>query len=539
MIEQLQLYLSYPFVRYAIIVGVLIALCSSLLGVTLVLKRFSFIGDGLSHVAFGAMSVATVLKLSNQMVLILPITILCAVLLLRTGKKTRIKGDAAIAMISVGALAFGYLIMNLFSTSSNLTGDVCSTLFGSTSILTLTQNEVLLCAVLSVVVILIFIFFYHKIFAVTFDEDFAKAVGTNTGTYQLIIAVTIAVIIVLAMNLVGSLLISALVIFPALSAMRLFHSFRAVTIFSALLSVFCALSGILISVLAGTPVGSTIVAVDVAGFFLCCLVEKAFSGNKRRSSVLLGLFLTMLLMGCAKKNTTPVVSATNAAAQDSSASSLDSLPKASAEASSQAGAASSLASISQESTTSSGASDRRESTTSSTAPDRQESKNASVTSSRKKMDSSVQDGTAGGTNDSKAAAVSGKKEKAEKSSANKAPSKPEKVDLDLTTMSSTMVYSEVFNMVTTPENYIGKTVKMRGTYMYYYDEKPDHYYFFCLISDAMACCSQGIEFALTKDYHYPEDYPKPDDEITVVGVFDSYEEEGNTYCILRNARLVP
>lgn len=527
MIEQLQLYLSYPFVRYAIIVGVLIALCSSLLGVTLVLKRFSFIGDGLSHVAFGAMSVATVLKLSNQMVLILPITILCAVLLLRTGNKTRIKGDAAIAMISVGALAFGYLIMNLFSTSSNLTGDVCSTLFGSTSILTLTQNEVLLCAVLSVVVILIFVFFYHKIFAVTFDEDFAKAVGTNTGTYQLIIAVTIAVIIVLAMNLVGSLLISALVIFPALSAMRLFHSFRAVTIFSALLSVFCALSGILISVLAGTPVGSTIVAVDVAGFFLCCLVEKAFSGNKRRSSVLLGLFLAMLLMGCAKKNTTPVVSATNVAAQDSSASSLDSLPKASAEASSQAGAASSLASISQESTTSSAASDRRE------------SKNASVTSSRKKTDSSVQDGTAGGANDSKAAAVSGKKEKAEKSSANKAPSKPEKVDLDLTTMSSTMVYSEVFNMVTTPENYIGKTVKMRGTYMYYYDEKPNHYYFFCLISDAMACCSQGIEFSLTKDYHYPEDYPKPDDEITVVGVFDSYEEEGNTYCILRNARLVP
>lgn len=540
MIEQLQLYLSYPFVRYAIIVGVLIALCSSLLGVTLVLKRFSFIGDGLSHVAFGAMSVATVLKLSNQMVLILPITILCAVLLLRTGKKTRIKGDAAIAMISVGALAFGYLIMNLFSTSSNLTGDVCSTLFGSTSILTLTQNEVLLCAVLSVVVILIFIFFYHKIFAVTFDEDFAKAVGTNTGTYQLIIAVTIAVIIVLAMNLVGSLLISALVIFPALSAMRLFHSFRAVTIFSALLSVFCALSGILISVLAGTPVGSTIVAVDVAGFFLCCLVEKAFSGNKRRSSVLLGLFLAMLLMGCAKKNTTPVVSATNATAQDSSASSLDSLPKASAEASSQTGAASSLASISQESTTSSSAaSDRRESTSSSAASDRLESKNASVTSSRKKTDSSVQDGTAGGTNDSKAAAVSGKKEKAEKSSANKAPSKPEKVDLDLTTMSSTMVYSEVFNMVTTPENYIGKTVKMRGTYMYYYDEKPDHYYFFCLISDAMACCSQGIEFSLTKDYHYPEDYPKPDDEITVVGVFDSYEEEGNTYCILRNARLVP
>lgn len=525
MIEQLQLYLSYPFVRYAIIVGVLIALCSSLLGVTLVLKRFSFIGDGLSHVAFGAMSVATVLKLSNQMVLILPITILCAVLLLRTGKKTRIKGDAAIAMISVGALAFGYLIMNLFSTSSNLTGDVCSTLFGSTSILTLTQNEVLLCAVLSVVVILIFVFFYHKIFAVTFDEDFAKAVGTNTGTYQLIIAVTIAVIIVLAMNLVGSLLISALVIFPALSAMRLFHSFRAVTIFSALLSVVCALSGILISVLAGTPVGSTIVAVDVAGFFLCCLVEKVFSRNKRKSSVLLGLFLAMLLVGCAKKNATPVVSATNAVAQDSSASSLESLPKASAEASSRAGE------------TSSAASDHLESKTLSDTLGSQESKTSSAASTQKKADSSVKDDRAGDKNAPKAS--SEKQEKAEKSSANKAPSKPEKVDLDLTAMSSTMVYSEVFNMVTTPENYIGKTVKMRGTYMYYYDEKPNRYYFFCLISDAMACCSQGIEFALTKDYHYPEDYPKPDDEITVVGVFDSYEEEGNTYCILRNARLVP
>ena len=269
MIEKLGLYLAYPFVRYALIVGVLIALCSSLLGVTLVLKRYSFIGDGLSHVAFGSVAVASVFNLTNKMMLVLPVTILCAILLLRTGQNAKIKGDAAIAMISVGALAFGYLIMNIFSTSSNLSGDVCSTLFGSTSILTLTGREVWLCIILSVIVLVIFVLFYNKIFAVTFDEDFARATGTKADRYNLLIAVIIAVIIVLAMNLVGSLLISALVIFPALSAMRLFRNFRSVTICSAVLSVICALAGILISILAGTPVGSTIVAVDVAAFFLC------------------------------------------------------------------------------------------------------------------------------------------------------------------------------------------------------------------------------------------------------------------------------
>ena len=272
--DKLIMYLQYPFVRYAIIVGVLIALCSSLLGVTLVLKRFSFIGDGLSHVAFGAMAIATVLKVSNDMLLVLPITILCAILLLRTGRNTRIKGDAVIAMISVGALAFGYLIMNLFSTSSNLTGDVCSTLFGSTSILTLKPSEVWLCAVLSVIVITIFILFYHRIFSVTFDENFALATGTRVDIYNLMIAVVIAVIIVLAMNLVGSLLISALVIFPALSAMRLFQSFKKVTICSAILSVFGALAGLIISILADTPVGSTIVACDVVIFGLCYLIGR-------------------------------------------------------------------------------------------------------------------------------------------------------------------------------------------------------------------------------------------------------------------------
>lgn len=267
--ETLMLYLSYPFVRYAMIVGVLIALCASLLGVTLVLKRFSFIGDGLSHVAFGAMAIAAVLNMTNRMVIVLPVTIVCAVLLLRTGQNTKIKGDAAIAMISVGALAFGYLLMSVFSTSANLSGDVCGALFGSTSILTLTKGEVWLCIGLSALVLVLFTLFYQRIFDVTFDENFAKAAGTKVDAANLLIAVITAVIIVLAMNLVGSLLISALIIFPALSAMRIFRSFLSVTVFSAVISVTCAFLGILISILAGTPVGSTVVAVDVAAFAIC------------------------------------------------------------------------------------------------------------------------------------------------------------------------------------------------------------------------------------------------------------------------------
>ena len=267
-------YFQFPFVRYALIVGVLIALCSSLLGVTLVLKRFSFIGDGLSHVAFGAMAAAAVLKQTNEMPLVLVITILCAVLLLRAGQNAVIKGDAAVAMISVGSLAIGYLLMNVFQTSANLSGDVCSTLFGSTSILTLTPLEVRLCAVLSVLVLAVFILFYHRIFAVTFDENFAKASGTNAEAYNLLIAVLIAVVIVLSMNLVGSLLISALVIFPTLSAMRVFRSFLSVTVCSAALSVVCALVGILASILWETPVGSTIVAVDIAAFLLFSLLGR-------------------------------------------------------------------------------------------------------------------------------------------------------------------------------------------------------------------------------------------------------------------------
>ncbi len=272
--EKLNLYFQYPFVWYALIVGVLIALCSSLLGVTLVLKRFSFIGDGLSHVAFGAMAVASVMKISNNMLFIMPVTILAAVLLLRTGQNTKIKGDAAIAMISVSALAVGYLLMNLFATGPNLSGDVCSTLFGSTSILTLTKGQVFLCILLSIVVTILFWLFYNKIFCVTFDENFAKATGIRTELYNLLIAVITAVIIVLAMNLVGSLLISALVIFPALSAMRLWNTFLGVTICSVVLSVCCAFVGIILSILAGTPVGSTIVAMDMTAFAMSCCAAK-------------------------------------------------------------------------------------------------------------------------------------------------------------------------------------------------------------------------------------------------------------------------
>ena len=273
LLDKLAFYLDFPFVRYAIIVGVLVSLCSSLLGVTLVLKRYSYIGDGFSHVAFGALSIAAVLKVTNNMLIILPITIAVAVLLLCSGKKAKVKGDAAIAMVSVGALAIGYLLMNIFSTSANISGDVCTTLFGSTSILTLKVEEVYLCIALSVAVLAVFVIFYHKIFAITFDENFAQATGVRVVFYNFLVAVIIAVIIVLAMNLVGALLVSALVVFPALSAMRLFKSFFSVTVASAVISVVCSLLGILIAILAGTPVGSTIVAMDIVVFGIICLIS--------------------------------------------------------------------------------------------------------------------------------------------------------------------------------------------------------------------------------------------------------------------------
>ena len=280
LISTLQMYLQYPFVQYALIVGILISLCSSILGVTLVLKRFSFIGDGLSHVAFGAMAVAGIVGLTNEMLIVLPITIVAAIILLCAGQNAKIKGDASIAMLSVSSLAIGYLLMNVFPTSNNVSGDVCSTLFGSTSILTLSPTDVWLCVILSIIVILVFIFLYNKIFAITFDESFAKTTGTRVRIYNLFLATIIAVIIVLAMNLVGSLLISALVIFPALSAMRVCKNFKAVTICAACVSVCCSLVGILTSIVASTPVGSTIVVADLVVFVVFTLSGK-FPGGKK------------------------------------------------------------------------------------------------------------------------------------------------------------------------------------------------------------------------------------------------------------------
>ncbi len=267
-------YFSFPFVRYAFIVGILISLCSALLGVTLVLKRYSFIGDGLSHVAFGALAIATILGASNNMLIIMPITIAAAVLLLRMGQKAKIKGDAAIAMISVGALAVGYLLLNMFPSSANVSGDVCSTLFGSTLILTLSKTDVWVCVIMSLLVILAYCFFYNKIFAVTFDENFTQAIGVKTQVYNLLIATVTAVVIVLAMRLVGSLLIAALIIFPALSAMRVFKKFKQVVIASAAISVCASAIGLIISILYSTPVGATIVVVDIVIFAVFSAIGK-------------------------------------------------------------------------------------------------------------------------------------------------------------------------------------------------------------------------------------------------------------------------
>lgn len=272
-IERLAMYLSYPFVINALVVGALVALCSSLLGTTLVMKRLSYIGDGLSHVAFGAYAVAAVAGVTHDMLIIAPVTVVAAVLLLWRGQSAKVKGDAATAMMAVTALALGYLLMNVFGTKSNVAGDVCSSLFGSTSILTLTAFDVGVCAVMSVAVVGGFVLLYNRVFAVTFDETFARASGIPVGRYNLAIAIMIAFVIVVGMNLVGALLLSALVVFPALSAMRVCRTFRSVTIAAAVIGVACAVVGMVVSMLAGTPVGSTIVALDALVFAMFCAVR--------------------------------------------------------------------------------------------------------------------------------------------------------------------------------------------------------------------------------------------------------------------------
>ena len=435
--SSLMFYLQYPFVRYALIVGVLIALCSSLLGVTLVLKRFSFIGDGLSHVAFGAMAVATVCNIVNDTWIVMPITIAAAVLILGMGQNAKIRGDAAIGMLSVGALAIGYMLMNIFSTSANISGDVCTTLFGSTSILTLTKEEVLLCIVMSIVVVVFYILFYNRIFAVTFDEDFVRATGKNAKMYHLLLAVITAVIIVLAMNLVGSLLVSALIIFPAVSAMQRVHSFRGVVIYAAVLSVIGALVGMLISILCSTPVGATIVVVDIVLFALNCM------GAKKPKTFVAMMCMCLLLSGCAEDGKESVV---------------------------------------------------------------EESVSETMTEEQ-----TIQEGE-----------------------------KPKEVDYDLTLMGSDMVYATVYQLMVNPDAYVGKIFKIEGQYYPAFYEPTQKYYHYCLITDAMACCSQGLEFVWEDGKHsYPEEYPQAGENILITWRFETYQEDENTslYCRLQEAKL--
>lgn len=259
-------YKTYPVITYSTVVLALVSLCAALLGVSLVLKRFSMIGDGLSHVAFGAMAVATVAGFA-PIYAALPITVISAILLLRIRSSSKVQGDAAIAMIAVGALAIGYLLLNLFpENTTSISGDACTTLFGSASIIGIKLSDVIICSALAVAVIFVFVFFYNKIFAVTFDESFAQATGTRVEVYNTMLAAITGVVIVIAMNMVGALLISALITFPALSSMRVFKTFKRVVISSSVISVGCALVGTVISILASTPVGPTIAVANIIIF---------------------------------------------------------------------------------------------------------------------------------------------------------------------------------------------------------------------------------------------------------------------------------
>ena len=481
MLQTLSLYFSYPFVRYAFIVGILISLCSSLLGVTLVLKRFSFIGDGLSHVAFGAIAIASVLNLTNNMLLVLPITIIAAILLLRTGQNAKIKGDAAIAMISVSSLAIGYLLMNIFSKSSNLTGDVCSTLFGSTSILTLTPLHVWLCVILSILVIAAFIIFYNKIFAVTFDETFAQAIGTHASIYNLVIAIIIAIIIVLAMNLVGSLLISALVIFPALSAMRIFKSFKSVTICSAIISVVCSALGLLISVVGGTPVGSTIVGIDLLCFLLFSLIGFIMTKTKPKLISALIVLIPLLLIGCNKNenkgNNTTVSS--NIIQNDFTDNTQQTTPL--------------LAN--------------------SVIPTKESVIQMPDIPSVDEIKAMHTDYIPSGI-----------------------------VDHDLSNMNANMIFAEIFNLVLMPDEYIGRTFRMKGNFAVYVNETSGNKYFSIIIPDATQCCQQGIDIICLGDMKYPEDFPKIGSEIMVTGQFNSITtDEGLSfnYLVMSEEDFIP
>ncbi len=273
MIQQILDYLKYPFVQYALIVSIMVALCSALLGTTLVLRRFSFIGDSLSHVAFSIMAVASVLNLTSKLYITLPGTILFTIFILNSKANGAKKNDSTLALISVSSLALGYIVMNLFGSGSNISADVCTTLFGSTSILTLKQTDVIISVILSVVTIITFILLFNKIFAITFDENFARSSGVKVTRINLIFSIIIGTVIVLAMNLVGSLLITALIIFPAITSMKIFNNFKNVTICSVILSLVTTTLGLFTSILISTPVGSTIVIADLVVYFIFTLIS--------------------------------------------------------------------------------------------------------------------------------------------------------------------------------------------------------------------------------------------------------------------------
>jgi zinc transport system permease protein len=253
---------SYVFLVRAVVVGLLVSLCAALLGVSLVLKRYSMIGDGLSHVGFGALAAATAMNAAPLAVAI-PVVVLAAFLLLRISERSKIRGDAAIALISTSAMAAGVVVISL---TTGMNTDVCNYMFGS--ILAMNRGDVQLSVALAAAVLVLFVLFYHKIFAVTFDESFAQASGVNTGLYNMLIALLTAVTIVLGMRMMGALLISSLIIFPALTSMRLCKTFRSVTICAAAVSVCCFFFGTVMSYLAATPTGASVVLVNIAAFAL-------------------------------------------------------------------------------------------------------------------------------------------------------------------------------------------------------------------------------------------------------------------------------
>lgn len=459
--DKLAQYWAYPFVRHAMVVGVLVALCASLLGVTLVLRRFAFLGDGLSHVAFGGMAVASALNLTDNMPLILGVTIVCAVMLLGVGRHAGLRGDAALAMLSAGALAVGYLVMNLASGSSNLAGDVCTTLFGSTSILTLREGEVALSIGLSAALVLLYVLFYHKIFAVTFDERFAAATGMRTRVYNLCFAIVTAVVIVLAMRLVGSLLISALVTFPAMSAMRLFRSFRAVTLCAAALSVCSAAAGLVVAVLAGTPVGATIVTVQIALFAVCALAGVLRQGARGKGWLCLPLLMLVLCTACGGADDAAQAAA---AAPD--------MPKAAQQ----------------------------------TPAPPAETPAAEVPADTAETPSAAEGRTP-----------------AAQPAAPETPPAGAPVDVDLTQLSASVAFAEVYNMRQNPDGYLGKRLRVAGRFTVNQDPKTGTVSCGLLIEDAAACCSQGMDLLVPASWVYPKDYPALDSRVTLTGELQADE----------------